>query len=218
VAAVRRTSSNVRAVIFDLDETLRAREKAWAYAVEEAVIAVTGRRVDAAPLAPAYRQRPWRHVLSVLVDAPADRDACESLCDDIYRRSAMKRLLVQEGVGMALDVLRGASVEIGAVSREPHATARRQLESTGLDRFMTVLSATPGGERWDALARAEDCRAFLGRQRERCVFVSHDSVDLRTVGRAGYACLGAGWACEERPECPVLERPAELGRLLDRLV
>jgi phosphoglycolate phosphatase-like HAD superfamily hydrolase len=215
VAILRRVARAVSAVIFDLDETLLARERAWAYAVEEAVVSVTGRRVDASPLFDAYRQRPWRQALVVLLDDPASRDACEPLCDEIYRRSAMKRLLVQEGVGMALDVLRGASVEVGAISREPHATARLQLESTGLDRFMTVLSATPPGERWDPLARAETCRQFLGRPAERCVFVSHDAADLGSVARAGYRCLAAGWACGGQPAGPVLAHPADLDRLLD---
>lgn len=215
MATIRREPRLLRAVILDLDETLLDRDPAWAYSVEEAVIGVTGRRVEARSLATEYRNRPWRHALAVLLDTPGAIDECEGVCRDIYERSAMKRLLVHEGMGMALDALRGASVEIGAISREPHAVARRQVDSTGLDRFLTVMSATPAGTPWDAAARVEECRSFLGWPPHRCGFVSHDIRDLRRVAEAGYPCRTARWVPGAlETGFPGLLQPGDLASLL----
>ncbi len=216
MAIIRRESRTVKAVIFDFDETLLARDGAWSYALEEAVISVTGRRINARELACDYRGRPWRHALSVVLDRADEIGDCAELCQDIYERSAMKRLLVQEGIGMALDVLRGASIEVGAISREPHAIARRQIDSTGLDRFITVLSASPAPGRWEPAIRAEDCRSFLEKSVEQCVFVSGDSFDLKAVEAAGYRCLAAGWiASGPFSVYPALQRPDEVAGFLD---
>jgi phosphoglycolate phosphatase-like HAD superfamily hydrolase len=180
------------------------------------VISVTGRRVEAGPLCAEYRHRPWRHALGVLLDRPEEVRECAELCEAIYRRSAMKRLLVQEGIGMALDTLRGASVEIGAISREPHAVARAQVDSTGLDRFLTVLATTPDGEPFRALERIEQCRAFMEWPVERCAFVSHVARDLREAANAGYRCFGAAWPpADDALPGAVLAEPAEIARLID---
>ena len=196
MALFRRAPGKLRAVIFDLDEALLATDSAWTYTVEEAVASVTGKRTDASALATEYRRRPWRQALMILVDSPVLVDECESLCPAIYERSAMKRLLVQEGVGMALDVLRAASIEIGAISRAEHRIARRQLDSTGLDRFLTVLSATPEDGTWEPAERIDECRDFLGRPPEQCAFVSSEGRDLEAAATVGYQCFEAGWTSE----------------------
>lgn len=200
----------LRAIIFDLDETLLAREAAWRHALEEALIVVCGERIDTGPLADEYRLRPWRHALSVVLRDRSQIDTCEALCRELFSRSAMKKLLVHEGLGMALDVLRGARVEMGAISREPHGVALKQVQSTGLDRFLAVLSAQPEGEAWDPLARFEECRQFLEYPAEACAFVSHDAGDLRAVSREGAECYVAGWANANSGEFPALSAPSEL--------
>lgn len=186
----------LRAVLFDLDETLIAGAGAWAYALEQAVLSVVGRRVDALPLASAYRRRPWEHAVAVVLatESAQQRRECAALCEQMAARSAMKRLLVHEGIGMALDQLRADRVELGGLSRLPHPTALKQVQSTGLDRFLAVLSATPPGERWDVVVRASDCLAFLGEPPEHVVFVSAERTDLARMAGAGFPVLGAAWA------------------------
>jgi hypothetical protein len=86
---------------------------------------------------------------------------------------------------MALDRLRGERIEMGAVSREPHALALKQAESTGLDRFLAVLAPTPPGVPWDPAARFADCLAYLGRAPAETAFVSPDAQDRSTVEGMG---------------------------------
>ncbi len=203
----------LRAVVFDLDEALLARARAWQYAVEESVASVCGRRVQVEPLAQEYRLRPWGHVLSILVTRQDELARCEALCREVFARSAMKRLLVHEGMGMALDHLRAEGLEMGAVSHEPHATALKQIQSTGLDRFLTVLSATPEGERWDPCTRAADCVRFLGCEASRCAFVSPAEDDLGATAKAGFLACAAGWAATEADGFWRLETPAALSTL-----
>ncbi len=216
MAFAARSPGALRAVIFDLDDTLLVRDRAWQYAVEEAVISVTGRRVQAAPLAFEYRNRPWRHALDVVLQPGEDRARCETLCAEMYRRSAMKRLLIHDGLGMALDKLRGERVEMGAVSREPHAIALKQVQSTGLDRFLAVLAATPAGDPWDATTRIGACLAFLEREPRACAFVSGDRLDLTAAGAAGLRPFEAIWAGNSEAGPSSIESPAGLTRAILR--
>ena len=205
----RAAAPRFRAVLFDLDEALLARETAWRYTVEEAVVCVTGQRIDVSPLAPEYRSRPWHHVLSVVVPDVAARRECEELCREMFARSSMKRLLVHEGIGMALDHLRAARLEMGAVSREPHAVALKQIQSTGLDRFLAVLSATPG-DGWDVCARLTESLAFLGYEPGQCAYVSGDARDLDRAAGAGFTTLAAAWVASTESECVALNSPGDL--------
>src|SRR6185312_5356030 len=129
-----------KAVIFDLDEALLDQRRAWQYAVEESVAMVCNRRIDASRLVAEYRGRPWGHALAVVVDEPAERLRCCELCVTVFERSGLKRLLVHEGIGMGLDAVRAAHVEMGAISRSRHNLALKQVQSTGLDRFLAVLA------------------------------------------------------------------------------
>jgi phosphoglycolate phosphatase-like HAD superfamily hydrolase len=214
MAIAPRHDAAVRAVIFDLDEALLARGEAWRYAVEEAVISVTSRRVDARGLVAEYHRRPWAHALAVLLEDAGERGRCAELCTAMFERSAMKRLLIHDGLGMALDQLRGERVETGAISREPHARARRQIESTGLERFVSVLSATPAGGRWEAGSRLADCLAFIEQPAGACAFVSGDGADLQAAEAAGFRCYEASWAATEPTGFEALEGPAVLARVL----
>jgi phosphoglycolate phosphatase-like HAD superfamily hydrolase len=215
MAIVARHSGAVRAVIFDLDETLLVREGAWCYAVEEAIASVAGVRVDASRLAAEYRHRPWHHALSVLLDDRRLIARIALLCGDLYARSAMKRLLVHDGIGMALDRLRGDRIQIGAITHEPHGLAIKQIESTGLDRFLTVLAPTPAGAAWDVAARLDDSVRYLGTAPEGTVFIGSEDRDLDVAGRTGLVVHRAGWATAARGGVwTTIETPAGLDRLL----
>jgi phosphoglycolate phosphatase-like HAD superfamily hydrolase len=178
--------------------------------VEESVAAVTGRRVDAGKLTEEYRRRPWRYALEVLLNSADEVSRCGELCPEMYGRSAMKRLLVYEGMGMALDRLRAARIEMGAITREPHARAMRQLESTGVDRFLSVLSPTPAGDRWEPSERYGECLGFLGYPPEECAFVSVELADLRRVTTNGCRGYFAGWVGEAPAGLQIIDRPGAL--------
>jgi beta-phosphoglucomutase-like phosphatase (HAD superfamily) len=203
-----------RAVILDLDEALLDSRRAWQYTLEEALVSVTGRRMDVSGLVEEYRRRPWREALSIVIPDARDRQRCETLCGLLYERSGMKKLLVHDGIGMALDELRGRRIEIGAVSRQAHAVAIRQIESTGLERFLSVLAATPAGERWEAPARVQQCLAFLERTPQEAAFVSPDSYDLRDVAERGMRCYNACWCGEAEIAFPGIAEPRSLPRLV----
>lgn len=186
-----------RAIVFDLDRCLIDPRAAWRYCIEESIAAASGRRVSALDLVDEYHQRPWSQALGVLLDTAEAVARCEELSQQMFERSAMKKLLVHEGVGMALDALRAERIELGAISRLPHATAVKQVQSTGLDRFLAVLSATPGNERWQPRLRFEHCIAFLEAPLSESAFVSGEGADLRDLGRLGAAVFRADWAPAE---------------------
>ncbi len=183
-----------RAVVFDLDETLIDSRPAWRYTLEEALMSVANRRIDASSLVEEYRRRPWRDSLAILLDDREEADRAIALCERIAGRSALKRLLVFEGTGMALDEVRAARIEIGAISRLPHALALKQAQATGLDRFLTVLSATPEGEGWAVEPRVAECLSYLGRAADACAFVGAEARDVEAAQALGLAALQAGWA------------------------
>lgn len=204
--------SSWRVVVFDLDEALLDRREAWLFAVEEAFAATAGTRINARPLAEAYRLRPFRDVFGVLTPDADAQERCERLAATMYRRSALKRLLVHDGIGMALDALREARIEIGAITAEAHGDAVKQMQSTGLDRFVTVLSATPPQEGWDVIARWNDCLRFLEQDPDRAVFVSPSEVDRHTLAATGAMTIAAGWNGE--PGAPGVRHARELTALL----
>jgi len=203
-----------KAVIFDLDETLIDSRRAWEYALEEAVLAVTGRRIDSRPLAEHYRRRPWPDAVAIVVSGSTGQERVADLAAEMFTRSALKRLLVHEGIGMALDVLRGDAIEVGAISRFPHRLALLQAQSTGLDRFLAVLAATPAGERFDQASRLDSCRAFLGYPPQQCAFVSGEAPSLISAASAGYLVFEAAWATATRSGFPAVIHPGELRNAL----
>ena len=155
-------------------------------------MSVANRRIDARPLVEEYHRRPWRDSLAIVLDDAEERRRAEELCERIAGRSAMKRLLVFEGTGMALDDVRAARIEIGAISRLPHAVALKQTQATGVDRFLTVLSATPEGEAWAVGTRAAECLSYFGREAEGCVFVGAEAGTWRRRGGWGWWGCGRG--------------------------
>jgi phosphoglycolate phosphatase-like HAD superfamily hydrolase len=206
-----------RALVFDLEEALLDRRKAWQYAVEESVAAVCGERVSALELVGEYRMRPWSHALAILVADRRKQLPAEQACVTMYQRSAMKRLLVHEGIGMALDAVRAHGVEMGAISREPHRIAIKQIESTGLERFLAVLSPTPESERWDVAARLAGCASFLERDPASITFVGWDAGDLQAAERAGFGVAVAGYSGCGLDGYRAAKSPAELVELLTGL-
>ena len=206
-----------KAVIFDLDSALIDSRPAWRYAVEEAVAATCGRRVDVRPLVDEYHRRPWIHALALLLADGAERKRCEQVCTEISRRSGLKKLLVHDGVGMALDALRGAWMEIGAISHQPHSLALKQAQSTGLDRFFAVLAATPADEPYDPAARFAQCATFLERNPADCAVISADPQDRRAAEAAGFRLLFPAWVAEPPPGAATIPAPAHiLSSLLNR--
>ncbi|MCY3647635.1 MAG: HAD hydrolase-like protein [Chloroflexi bacterium] len=204
-----------RAVIFDLDETLIDSRPAWRYTLEETLMSVANRRIDARPLVEEYHRRPWRDSLAIVLDDGEERHRAEELCERIEGRSAMKRLLVFDGTGMALDDIRAARIEFGAISRLPHAIALKQTQATGVDRFLTVLSATPEGEAWAVGTRAAECLSYFGREAEGCVFVGAEARDIEAARGMGLVGLRAGWSPRAQGDGGgELAAPAEAAKVL----
>ncbi|MBI5947766.1 MAG: hypothetical protein HY875_06495 [Chloroflexi bacterium] len=203
-----------KAVIFDLDETLIDSRRAWEYALEQAVLAVTGQRIDPRPLVEEYRGRDWREAVAIVVNGPVERERAAALSASMFGRSALKRLLVHEGVGMALDVLRGDATEVGAISRFPHQLALLQAQSTGLDRFLAVLSATPGDARFDVAERLAGCLRFLEYPASDCAFVSGEVTALEMAASIGFLAFEAAWAATGATGFPAIIHPGGLRDLL----
>ncbi len=205
-----------RAIVFDLDRALIDPRPAWCYAVEEAVVSVTGTPVQAARLVEEYHTRPFRHALRVLLDTPAQADRCEALCEEMYRRSAMKRLLVHEGTGMALDALRGERVDLAAISRLPHSTAIKQAQSTGLDRFLAILAATPGGIPWDPASRFDACLRFLECEPGESAFISPCAHDRAAIARGGAHVFCSAWSPGVEASADMIATPRDVLPQLQR--
>lgn len=203
-----------RAVIFDLDEVLLDRRRAWQYTVEESIAMVCGERMNAGPLVEEYRGRPWYQALTILVPSAAERERCEALCCQVFGRSALKRLLVHEGTGMGLDALRTARIEMGAISREPHSLALKQIQSTGLDRFLAVLSATPEDQEWNPEERFADCLRFLEHEPALCAFVSGERRDIAGICGCGARGFTAGWNATDPAAFPIIPEPGALRETL----
>lgn len=182
-----------RAIIFDLDRSLIDSRNAWRYCIEESLASATGRRFIASELVDEYHTRPWRDALRILAPLPEDADRCEGLCQTMFERSAMKRLLVHEGIGMALDALRGEAIELGAISRLPHPVAVKQIQSTGLDRFLAVVAPTPAGEAWNVAARIQQCLTFLEAEPVRSAYAGADPYDLKTAKASGLRAYCTLW-------------------------
>ena len=184
----RTLGGNLRGIVFDLDRTLIDSRRAWCYAIEESLLATRGERIDARHLAEEYQHRPWRDAISIVEPERQHQDRCVRLCEAMYARSAMKRLLVFDGIGMMLDELRSARIEVGAISRLPHQLARKQIESTGLERFVTVLESVCDDEPWDALPRTPGFLLVVGTRAEdrRLVAADDPLAELRSlVERSG---------------------------------
>lgn len=177
------------AALFDLETVLLDLRPAWAFALEQAVAAVTGRRVDGLALADAYSWRPWAHALAVVEPDPAAAARIEPLCERLFETSALKRVRVPEGLAMTLDALREARIELGVVSRQRHDRALRQLEATGLDRFFHVLSPTPAGEQWNPAARLRECARYLGSEPRNTAFLTTEERDAAVAASEGYAIV-----------------------------
>lgn len=165
---------------------------AWAFALEQAVAAVTGRQVDGLALADAYSWRPWAHALAVVEPDPTAAARIEPLCERLFETSALKRIRVPEGLAMTLDALREARIELGVVSRQRHHRALRQLEATGLDRFFHVLSPTPVGEPWSPAARLRECARYLGSEPGSTAFLTTEERDAALATSEGFVVVPLG--------------------------
>jgi beta-phosphoglucomutase-like phosphatase (HAD superfamily) len=199
-----------RLVVFDFDRAVIDPRAAWRYCIEESVTMVTGERPRVETLVEEYHLRPWRQALSVVVGDRAAVRRCEELCEQMFTRSAMKRLLVHEGIGMALDALRGEMIDMAGISRLPNSLALKQAQSTGMDRFMAVVCGTVEGESWAPRERFLQCAALLESDPTEAAFVSPDAVDRREVTELGAQVFVAGWHPGAEGEEAVIAVPGEM--------
>ena len=169
-----------------------------------------GRRIKARPLVGEYHRRPWTHVLALLLQTTEQRSRCEAVCIEISKRSGLKKLLVHEGMGMALDALRGDQIDVGAITRQPHALALKQAQSTGLDRFLAVLAATPADATYDPTARLAQCVTFLKRSPSDCAVVSGDPDDRRAAKNGGFRLFFPAWVADPPAGASTIPAPAQL--------
>lgn len=201
---------NPRLAVFDLDRVLIDSRPAWRYAIEESVISVTGKRVSAAPLVEEYHQRPWRHALAVLVDNAADAGRCEALCVEMHGRSAMKRLLVFEGIGMALDALRAERIDMAGVTRLDLRTAMKQVQSTGLDRFLAYVAAPRAGQAFNFEDLFRACCNVLESGPQQVAAVVAGAGDQETAMAAGGVAYCPLWAPGAEPAGIAIAEPADM--------
>ena len=206
-----------RLVVFDFDLVIIDPRAAWRYCVEESVMMVTGKRPRLEDLVEEYHRRPWRQALAIVLDEPTGLARCEELCEQMFSRSAMKRLLVHEGIGMALDALRGERIDMAGITRLPNAMALKQSQSTGMDRFLAIVSGTAEGERWSPGRRFAECLRLLESDPEEAAFVGFEPSDRREVGRSGAQVFLAGWHPGAEPADDVaIGSPGELLVALQR--
>lgn len=180
-------------VIFDLDETLIDDRTAWCYTIEESILSTLGKRIDPHPLLEEYRTRPWKDVISLLVENRKIQQACLALCLQMERRSSLKHLLVFDGIGMALDKIRDLA-EIGVISRWPYSEANKRIQSTGLDRFFTAVIGTDENENWDPRLRFNECYKLLGYEKINSLYIGGEILDINSVISHGSVAHSAGWA------------------------
>ncbi len=206
-----------RLVVFDFDRALIDPRTAWRYCIEESVMMVTGERPRVDSLVEEYHLRPWRQALSIVVGDTAAVGRCEELCEQMFTRSAMKRLLVHEGIGMALDALRAERIDMAGISRLPNSLAVKQAQSTGMDRFLAIVSGTAEGERWSPGERFAECLRLLESEAEEAAFVGFEVMDRREVGRSGTQVFVAGWhPGAEGGEDAVVGLPGQMLEALQR--
>jgi phosphoglycolate phosphatase-like HAD superfamily hydrolase len=198
-------------VLFELEHTLLDRRPAWQYAFEQAVGTVCHERIDARDLAENYAHRPVMHALAVVTDDLGVRVECARRWEQLFYRSAMKKLMVHDGVTMMLDRMRHAGIELGVISHEPHTVARKELESTGLDRFLTVLAAQPIDATWLPGERIEQCRTFLEYPPEEICLISWDEDDVDAAEGMGALALRASWPTAEVGETGIVHPSQALG-------
>lgn len=184
-----------RLVIFDLDRALIDARPAFCYTIEEAIAAVTGQRRSARQLADAYHTRPWRDALRILLDDPRHYRAAEALCHQYAQRSALKRLHVFEGIGMALDELRAEQIDIAAITRNPYPLARKHVESTGLDRFLALI-VPPPSDRFDPTTQLAECYRLLQTEPTQTAVIAPGRPERQAAERTGAIPITAAWAVE----------------------
>ncbi len=177
---------------------------------------MTGERPRVTELVEEYHTRPWRQALSILLRDPGQTARCEELCEQMYTRSAMKRLLVHEGIGMALDAMRGEMIDMAGISRLPNNLAVKQAQSTGMDRFMAVVCGTAEGTAWSPGERFLQCAALLESDPTEAAFVSPDALDRREVAGLGPQVFVAGWNPSAEGDGAVIGVPGEMLGMFQR--
>ena len=206
-----------RLVVFDFDRAIIDPRAAWRYCVEESVMLLTGQRPRLDDLVEEYHLRPWRHALSVVMADASTLARCEELCEQMYGRSAMKRLLVHDGIGMALDALRAERIDMAGISRLPHAQAVKQSQSTGMDRFLAVVAGTRQGEPWAPEQRFAECLVLLESDATEAAFISPEARDRVDIARSGAQVFAANWHTGAEPgNDGVIDAPGEMLGVLQR--
>lgn len=197
-------AKEIRGAVFDLDEVLLDKRAAWTYTIEQSLLSVTGARVDPTLLAAEYRHRPWREALRVLEVNGEHVRAAADLCGKMWERSALKRITVHEGIGMALAALLAGGVSMAAVTSVPLPLASRQAQAAGVDRFLVALEPHPedvgGYARIAQLFRVGSAGV---------AFVSGDQTSLDAAAMEGLRPFQAAWAPGAVGQFPRFEEPVD---------
>ena len=223
-ASQGRSADRAAAIIFDLDGTL---------ADTVGDIAAAGNHALAVHGLPSHDDAAYRRMVgdgaAVLIEriVPADRRELVELVLGTFREYYPRHMLdttrPYEGIEELLAALVACRVPMAVLSNKPEAMTRGVV--VGL--FGEVPFQAVWGQRPDRPKKPEPAAALaladkLSVAPDRCAFVGDTPVDMEAALRAGMVPVAVTWGFRPRAELEaagariVLERPAELLRLVDR--
>jgi phosphoglycolate phosphatase len=209
-------------VVFDLDGTLIDSVGDLAASASELATGLGGRPLGLAEVGAMVGDGAALLVRRALSAAGVDPPTPDALARflEIYDRRLLDTTVPYDGVADAL-AMASRRARLAVLTNKPIAPSRRILDALGLSSYFEAVVGGDGPH-----PRKPDASALLDLSRgSRTVLLVGDSpIDWQTSKNAGclfaWACYGFGAARFEghAPETPhVLERPADLAAVLDRL-